>query len=380
MADAAPKFPILTEVIVVGTEYDGCVGRVSLFDPSAQTYIVQLDDGRVSEPLAPDELKSKAEADRRAALMAIQRDKTKSAAEKAQMMQRQMSGSSGAAAEEEPPTATALSERALSAKDVPGGCKHYTRSCVIIPVCCGRPYECRLCHDEHENHEIDRHATQEIICKECDHRQPVSNACMSCGVVFGEYFCGVCRMWDARKSEEAAGKYHCDKCGICRVGAREDYIHCDRCSMCQSASQTNHTCFGESQYKSDCPVCRCDLFGSRIPALQMRCGHPIHTTCYDELSRADYRCPLCKKSICDMSLQWDLMRVEISTQPMPPEYAKTISVFCNDCEATSQGERHFIGTPCGECGSFNTAATGNDAEDEDEDEDDGEGEGEGEDE
>ena len=63
-----------------------------------------------------------------------------------------------------------------------------------------------------------------------------------------------------------------------------------------------------------------------------------------------------------MSQQWELMRVEISMQPMPPEFAKTIAVFCNDCGASSFGERHFLGTPCGQCGSFNTAAT-DDADD-----------------
>ena len=150
-------------------------------------------------------------------------------------------------------------------------CMHYKRGCLIVPECCGRLYECRLCHDAFEDHKIDRHKTKggsssvvagatkraggafgakatgvprpscnacpllvsspspippptylplppsEIVCKDCDHRQPVSNSCTKCGVAFGEYFCSVCRFWDKKRTADGeTGVFHCDKCGICR--------------------------------------------------------------------------------------------------------------------------------------------------------------------
>lgn len=111
----------------------------------------------------------------------------------------------------------------------------------------------------------------------------------SCGISFGEYYCEVCRMWDAKVSADLDGKFHCEGCGICRVGKREDYVHCDKCAMCQPVSAEGHLCQLDQAYKADCPVCQLDLFGSRISATQLRCGHPIHTTCFDELRRRDYR-------------------------------------------------------------------------------------------
>jgi len=39
--------------------------------------------------------------------------------------------------------------------------------------CCDKVYSCRLCHDENERHQIDRHAVMFIICQVCSTRQSV---------------------------------------------------------------------------------------------------------------------------------------------------------------------------------------------------------------
>ena len=52
-----------------------------------------------------------------------------------------------------------------------------------------------------------RFATSEIICKACDTLQGVSNLCIQCGVQFGGYFCGICKLW---KADDAVGTFHCD--------------------------------------------------------------------------------------------------------------------------------------------------------------------------
>ena len=37
------------------------------------------------------------------------------------------------------------------------------------------------------------------------------------------------------------GQFHCDGCGICRVGGRENYFHCDICGYCLPLScKDNH--------------------------------------------------------------------------------------------------------------------------------------------
>jgi len=32
--------------------------------------------------------------------------------------------------------------------------------------------------------------------------------------------------WQTKKQQ-----YHCDSCGICRIGGRDNFFHCDRCGM-----------------------------------------------------------------------------------------------------------------------------------------------------
>lgn len=36
------------------------------------------------------------------------------------------------------------------------GCRHYERKCSLVAPCCGKIYACRLCHDEENEHKMDR--------------------------------------------------------------------------------------------------------------------------------------------------------------------------------------------------------------------------------
>ncbi|XLR23985.1 hypothetical protein S83_051885, partial [Arachis hypogaea] len=38
-------------------------------------------------------------------------------------------------------------------------------------------------------------------------------------------------------------QFHCDDCGICRVGGQENYFHCEKCGSCYSVTlRDNHVC------------------------------------------------------------------------------------------------------------------------------------------
>ena len=96
------------------------------------------------------------------------------------------------------------------------GCKHYMRSCRIRAACCNRLYTCRVCHDENEDHQINRYATESMVCMHCAKEQPCGRECSGCGEVLGLYYCDTCRFHD---SDPAKKIFHCDQCGLCRIGA-----------------------------------------------------------------------------------------------------------------------------------------------------------------
>ena len=62
----------------------------------------------------------------------------------------------------------------------------------------------------------------------CGNEQKVAAACTGCGTVFADYFCATCKLF-ARPSLE--GIYHCEACGICRVGQGlgKTHFHCITC-------------------------------------------------------------------------------------------------------------------------------------------------------
>jgi len=271
-------------------------------------------------------------------------------------------------------------------------CTHYERNCTIISPCCGLAFGCRICHDdcpvlpppsdkpptfqhdkkpkiadrrrhslptefeeEESHHEIDRFAIKDIICRICFTRQDSkTNNCIKCGIQFGEYHCSICNLWMSSSEDP----YHCDDCGFCRVGGRENFTHCHDCGMCIDAKLfDDHNCKA-GKYMSNCPVCQEDLFSSRSASHEMPCGHAIHWDCFRELTSYDTRCPVCKKTAEtheQMAPTWQAMAMGIALQPVPPEMARVVSIFCNDCEESDEDRRwHFLGVQCINCSSFNT--------------------------
>ncbi|KAI2664992.1 RING finger and CHY zinc finger domain-containing protein 1 [Labeo rohita] len=164
------------------------------------------------------------------------------------------------------------------------GCEHYVRSCLLKAPCCGKFYVCRLCHDAEENHQMDRFKAQQT-CKECE-------------VKFGEYYCDICHLFDKDKKQ-----YHCQPCGICRIGPREKYFHCTKCNLCLATDlKDNH--------KAELPC----MYG----------GHP-HVQ---------------NRGSC------------------APLRSSATQIMCNDCQAHCTVSFHVLGMKCSSCGSYNTAQDG----------------------
>lgn len=70
-------------------------------------------------------------------------------------------------------------------------------------------------------------------------------------------------------------QFHCDKCGICRIGGRDNFFHCDRCGCCYSVElRERHTCVEKSMHQ-DCAICMevCVFLTSVLFLLFMTAGN-----------------------------------------------------------------------------------------------------------
>ena len=120
------------------------------------------------------------------------------------------------------------------------GCKHYSRGAQLVAACCGAAHVCRFCHDEAEDHTIDRFATREMVCMRCgesDGRLP-RRAARARGA--GQVLSARCAsFWD-----DAEDAYHCPFCNVCRrgKGLGKDFFHC----MPRSATRASRSPWGRT--------------------------------------------------------------------------------------------------------------------------------------
>ena len=228
-------------------------------------------------------------------------------------------------------------------------CEHYNRSCLIYSLCCSKWYPCRLCHDELEDHEVDRFKISLIKCAECFQIQNPSNKCINCNKKFSDYYCDICHLWVSNKDI-----YHCNSCGLCRNGKECDMHHCKKCNICIPRKyQYTHTCVENSTH-GNCPICFDYMFTSTKELMILKCGHWIHKECNKEYSKNDYRCPLCKKSMWDMDTCWEKMTECMNKMDIPDELENIKSrIICNDCNHKSV-VNYSVVHKCSKCNSWNT--------------------------
>ncbi|KAF9395517.1 hypothetical protein BGX21_009877 [Mortierella sp. AD011] len=296
-------------------------------------------------------------------IMEIQRNPDIDFGEKASMIQRlmspnwhdtrkvpdQQSGSdSGVTTEEDLKTTYHDQEHGVL------GCKHYKRGCKLKANCCGKWFNCRFCHDDVCDHSIVRNETKMMLCMHCKDIQPAAQNCSSCQAQMAHYFCDICKLWDDDSQKPI---YHCDDCGICRIGngLNQGFFHCKKCNVCMHINlKDNHKCI-ERNLECDCPICGEYMFTSTTTVIFMPCGHSIHAKCHEEYVKTSYQCPTCWKALADMSRYYQKIDSILAEQIMPPEYANVFSiVLCNDCEVKSQVPYHFLYHKCDKCKGYNT--------------------------
>ncbi|GER37506.1 RING/U-box superfamily protein [Striga asiatica] len=87
------------------------------------------------------------------------------------------------------------------------------------------------------------------------------------------------------------------------------------------------------------------LFDSLKDITVMKCGHTMHCECYYELiKREKYCCPICSKSIMDMTGTWKRIDEEVNA----------IDVNSLQRLQCTEVYFHIIGQKCSHCGSYNT--------------------------
>ncbi|KAI2631888.1 zf-CHY-domain-containing protein [Hypoxylon sp. NC1633] len=237
----------------------------------------------------------------------------------------------------------------------PLGCEHYRRNVKLQCSTCSKWYTCRFCHDKVEDHNLIRKDTKNMLCMFCGTAQRAGDICVSCGESAARYYCNICKLWNDDPDKPV---YHCNDCGICRIGRGigKDFFHCKTCCACIAIGQEkDHKCI-ERSTDCDCPICGDYMFTSPKAVCFMKCGHSIHRQCLDQHMKVAYKCPICNKSLANMELQFRNLDMAIQTQPMPSEFQDTRAlVLCNDCSAKSSVKYHWLGLKCGVCSSYNTA-------------------------
>ncbi|KAK7341909.1 hypothetical protein VNO80_24850 [Phaseolus coccineus] len=223
-----------------------------------------------------------------------------------------------------------------------------------------RFFYCRHCHNEAkkseevdvvDRHDVPRHEIKKVVCSLCDTEQDVQQHCINCGVCMGKYFCDICKFFD---DDTSKNQYHCDECGICRTGGKDNFFHCKRCGCCYSkVMEKGHRCV-EGAMHHNCPVCFEYLFDTVREISVLPCAHTIHLDCVKEMEKHHsvinsslfengyrYSCPVCSKSICDMSSLWKKLD-------------KVVWILCNDCGVKSHVQFHIVAHKCLSCNSYNT--------------------------
>ncbi len=254
-------------------------------------------------------------------------------------------------------------------------CTHYNINNYIVTKCCNKIYPCRLCHDENEDHTLDRFDIDLMKCDFCKCIQKVNSCCLNpeCFKYKVDHFnyCRLCNLWSNNQSfdkkiinsylidniKTAVDIYHCKDCGICRMGCQKNFKHCKKCNLCINIKIfDSHPCLINSK-DQNCPVCLKEVWNSvKDSPTILKCGHTMHSSCLNQcLNSQNYFCSICKKSIIDLSDYWNYIDQYVENSNMPEEYNNwTSDIYCYDCQKKSNTKYHFAYHKCKSCQGYNT--------------------------
>ncbi|KCZ79792.1 hypothetical protein H312_02819 [Anncaliia algerae PRA339] len=228
------------------------------------------------------------------------------------------------------------------------GCQHYKRNCLVVCNTCTRTYPCVQCHDKNESHKLIGKNITDILCLVCGVTQKKSNKCINCNSLIAEYYCDICSFWS-----ENLDAFHCDSCGVCRKGNRNDFIHCDKCSVCIENREHKHISSG---VKNNCPICAEYLLYSNRTVILLRCGHSLHKECHDTNLTNSIHCPICFKLVGDDKKIRD--KIEMMINANINENHKLEIQFCQikcfECGEVCSKKIFMLFNQCNNCGSYNT--------------------------
>jgi hypothetical protein len=224
-------------------------------------------------------------------------------------------------------------------------CPHMENDYKIKCLKCDKIYFCSKCHDEESDHKLE-YKDSYIICCYCNIEQNYTDYCIGCDYILKvKYACKKCVIFD----NSGKYKYHCNNCDKCHTEEKSELKECNKCKICY-LKKKKHTCFNKDD---DCPICLDKLGNNTI--VNMKCGHIIHNKCYSELIKNTYKCPLCSKTILDMSDEFE--RIDKKIENESNIFEKVIdlkSIYCNDCEIKTEANYNYLGIKCPNCGSYNT--------------------------
>lgn len=239
-------------------------------------------------------------------------------------------------------------------------CDHYQRSINIYAECCHKWFPCHICHNNDSDHEIDRSNILLIKCLLCETEQKISECCININCTlkndrkFCYYVCILCGLYSNDQNKDI---YHCDQCGICRIGPSCNYSHCTSCKLCYPISiYKTHKCT-TNRLDQKCSICQEDLFSTRNGvSLFDKCTHAMCIPCHKEYIKTNYRCPICRKSIYDMSEHWLVLDNLLINQILPIDFISLKrNIICADCDKKSINVTFdFEYHKCTHCGSYNT--------------------------
>ncbi|KAJ2453174.1 hypothetical protein EV183_002421 [Coemansia sp. RSA 2336] len=220
------------------------------------------------------------------------------------------------------------------------GCQHYQVKAKVLAQCCSVWVPCRFCHNDMQDHSMDRFAVERMKCMLCLEEQPLGQQCQKCKATVARYFCKKCRLLDDGPDKKV---FHCDQCGICRSGSPDEFFHCKGCDACVATEyRDSHGC-REHILHADCPICGEDLRDSTQTVVQIACEHLIHEACLQQSLKYSYKCPLCSASLCNMDALFGAIERYLQLSSMPHKYRnRTSRIFCNDCRQRSAAKFHFM--------------------------------------